>query len=187
MPNKYWVVLTDFDPQTLTQVGLRVYEQWVSFAMGRTQLQSRQLQHPTGRYASAISRQPKGPYRVAIIADEQKAPEALFLEEGHDPVDLKKKLTGGRAYPIYRGSKTGTSGGGYHWSGGGYGPPVRNPSQKAFKRNIWGVVRSSGNTGIARVPTKITPQNAHSWIIPRMVAYSPAAHLVDLLKKRAFG
>lgn len=33
------------------------------------------------------------------------------------------------------------------------------------------------------VPSEITAENADSWIIPEMKAYSPAAHLVDLFRE----
>ena len=103
----------------------------------------------------------------------------MFLEEGHVEVDLKKKLVAGRAYPMHRGEP-----GAY--GSQGYGSPILSRSKGDRRRNIWAEPRAKGASGIARVPTEITAENARSWIIPPMPAYSPAKNLVDLLKRGAF-
>lgn len=167
------------NPQELTQVSLMVFERWVAFAMGKEQLQGFKLKHPTGRYASAISRKNSGPFKVAIIADETQAPEGVFLEDGHGAVDLKKKLVAGRAYKMHRGDEG-------HFGSKGYGSPILSRSSADRRKNIWAEPRAAGSSGYARVPTHITAENAQSWIIPPMTAYSPAKHLVDLLRRGAF-
>lgn len=167
--------MTDMDPQTLTQVSLQIFERWVAFAMGKEQLQGFTLKNPTGRYASSIRRKQVGPYRIVIDTNDKMAPEAVILEEGHSAIDLKRKLNPGKVYKMHRGQKG-------QYGSAGHGSPVYAPR----KKNIWGEVRSRGAAGFARMPTHITAENMSSWVIPPMPAYSPAAHLVDLLRRGAF-
>lgn len=178
--SRTWIIYTDLDPQTLSAVSYTIFQRWVAFAMGKEQIQGFQLKHPTGRYASSISRRTYSPYRIAIMSDEKMAPEGVFLEEGHGEIDLKDKLQRGRTYPMHRGQKG-------SFGSAGYGSPILSRSKGDRRKNIWAEPRSQGFSGFAKVPETITAENANSWIIPPMPAYSPAAHLVDLFKRGAFG
>lgn len=154
-------VWTDLLPDELSEVGWKVMQKWIAFALGQTELNSHRVQHPSGRMARAI-RMEKSPTHIAIILDESQAPEAGWLERGHGPVDLKLKLTPGRSYPMHR--------------GGGV----------AGATSVW-LARRSSFTGFARVPSVITPENAQSWIIPAMTAWEPARYLKDLILNGEFG
>lgn len=172
MSNLDYTIYTNLDPQMLTEVGLEIYKRWVAFAMGEESINGKSLDHPTGKYAASIHFRQVSKSRVAIFSESPKTvPEADILETGHGAVDLKKKLQAGRVYPMHRGQK-----GAY--GSAGYGPPVPLPGRKS----LWAEARSMGRSGAARVPTKITPENANSWIIPVMPAYSPAKHLADLYR-----
>lgn len=175
-----YIVYTDYNPQQLSAATVAIYEMWVKFAMGGEQLGGHFIKHPTGRYASSITRRQYSPTRIAIIANEKVAPEAAILELGHEEIDLKESLQKGKAYPIHRGAKSGTSSGGYSWSGRGYGQPQLQPGSR--RKSLWAKPRAQGRTGFARIPTHITAENQNSWIIPPMPAYSPAGHLVEILK-----
>ena len=98
----YFVVKTDLDPAMVTRLGLEIYAKWIDFASGGLVLGGKRLVHPTGRYARSIQFRQLGESSVAVIADEDVAPEAAILESGHGPVDLKQKLQRGRAYPMHR-------------------------------------------------------------------------------------
>lgn len=171
MPGKVYTVFTDLAPDELTEVAFELMKKWVAFALGQDEIGGMRIQSPTGRYASSIRLEGRGINEVAIVADEDIAPEALYLEEGHTQVDLKQKLTAGRVYPMHRG--TGSSG------------PILNSTFGGRANNVWAVPRAAGFNGFARVPTQITPENAGSWIIPAMPAWSPAKHLADLLEQGA--
>jgi len=171
-------VMTDLDPQSVSEVGKEIFKAWVDFAMGKTDLGGKRLMHPTGRYASAIQFKKLGVAKVAIIVDSNLAPEANILEEGHKAIDLKQLLTAGRSYPMHRGAA-----GAY--GSAGYGAPSLGSGKRGAK--MWAAARGQGFSGYARVPTKITAENADSWIIPAMPAYRPAAHLIDLLRQKVDG
>ena len=167
-----YVVRTTLDPTTVNRIGLEIFAKWVEFARGMTTLGGRKLVYPTGRYASSIRFEKTGEASVAIIADEEIAPEALFLETGHGPIDLKTKLQHGRAYPMHRprGVTPGTS--------------LRRVGAGPAKPAMWADVRSAGSSGFA----SIGPNSpADSWIIPPMPAYAPAAALAAMARSMAAG
>jgi hypothetical protein len=159
-------VFTDLSPDEVTEAGYAIMALWIGFAMGKDEIHGFRIKNPTGRYASSIRLEGRGVSRVAVIADEKMAPEAQWLEEGHGAVDLKQKLTGGRVYPMHRGA----------------GAPILNSTFGGRTNNVWAAPRAEGFNGFARVPTHITPENANSWIIPAMPAWSPASYLADLLR-----
>lgn len=160
-------VMTDLPPDQLYETGIKVFRLWMEWALGKPLFPIKQLEHPTGRYASALSFRREGVRRIAIIADESFAPEVGILETGHGPVDLKKKLVPGRTYPMHRGTSGAISVG-------------RGPRS----RSIWASARRAGFNGYATVPSKITAENSGSWIIPAMPAYSPARILAELIANR---
>ena len=165
--NIEYEVITDLPPAMLNTVGLEVFRLWTEFALGGTPLNRFRIHHPTGRYASSLSMRSIGPAAVAIMADERIAPEAGILEVGHDEIDLKQfQNLRGQVFPIHRGAAQ-------------IAPIAQRPGQKA--RSVWAQVRSSGFNGFARMPSKITPENADSWVIPEMPAYAPAGVLAALL------
>jgi hypothetical protein len=168
-------IFTDLSPDALTEIGLTVYLKWVSFALGQSDINGKVLMHPTGRYASSISFKKFSRSHIAIIADENFAPEGAVLEKGHGPIDLKNYLRKGQAYPMHRG-EAGSFG------SAGYGNPVfaaTGRSRRSGKqRNIWGQIRAGGFSGFASV-------GETGWVIPSMPAYSPAAHLAEIAKDMA--
>ncbi len=169
-----WDIKTDMDPETLTLVGKAIMARWIAFAMGSAALGGRVLMHPTGRYASSIRFMKTGEASIAIMAVVSKDnPEANILETGHAEHDLKEDFAQGTALPMFRGS------GDTYWGGRGYAAPILNRGPLARKNNVWAAVRQQGTTGFARV-------GATGWIIPAMKAYSPAGHLVELLRAGTF-
>lgn len=173
-------VFYDGDPETMSDVAFQVMLTWISFAMGFQPLHGRQLKHPTGRYASSIRVEGRSPSHIAIVSDEELAPESRWIEEGHGPIDLKNLLVPGRTYPMHRGTPG-------HFGSAGYGPAIAASSFSARTANVWAVPRAAGYSGVARVPSTITPENATSWIIPAMPSYSPAAYLAEAVRRGEFG
>lgn len=163
MADTDYQVYTNLDPQTLTLVGKEIFKKWAQFALGKTPLGGHTLESPTGRYASAISFRQYGASHVAIIADEKKAPEAAILETGHRSVDLKQYLNQGQSYPMHRATPN-------------FSPTLAKMSKKSTA--MWAMGQSF--TGFARV-TDV------GWVIPAMPAYSPAKHLVDLMRNEIRG
>lgn len=176
-PNKganglVWDIMTDLDPQTLSAVGVAIAQRWISFAMGSSDLGGKTLAHPTGRYASSIQFRQTGVARVAIVANEKRAPEAAVLETGHKPIDLKQYFPEGVTIPMHRGVPG-------QYGSAGYGAPILDNTAAGRRKNVWAKPRAQGATGFARMGTT-------GWIIPAMPAYSPAAHLVDLMRAGTF-
>lgn len=163
-------VYTDLPPDELNAVGRHVFKLWLDFALGRSELGGRRLLHPTGRYASSIEFRQTGRSRVAIVADENVAPEAGILETGHGAVDLLQKLTPGRVYPMHRGT-------------GGAAPVI---ATGRGARRVWAAVRAAGFSGYATVPrarragARNTSGRGPAWTIPPMPAYAPARILAQL-------
>jgi hypothetical protein len=162
MPISY-DVFTTLSPDELTAAAHEVLQKWIAFAMGEESLAGYRVLNPTGRMASNIRVEDRGPNHIAVIAD---SPEAEILEEGHKEIDLKQHLIGGRAYPMHRGT----------------GTPIYNPTMGGRAANVWAVPRAAGFNGVARIPSVITAENADSWIIPAMTAWTPAFHLSELLR-----
>lgn len=158
-------VYTDLDPDELTEVGLAVMQAWIKFASGMASIHGHRVENPTGRYADSIRLEQRSPNWIAIVADEKIAPEALYLETGHKAYDMKAAFPG-RVFPMHRGS-----GGILNSTFGGKSP------------SMWAASRSMGMNGFARVPTHITPENAGSWIIPAMPAWSPASYLAQMVRE----
>ena len=169
-----YVVKTDLDPAMLTRIGLEIFAKWLDFALGVQSLNGRRLVYPTGRYAASLQFKRTSESSVAIIADEDMAPEAAVLEYGHGAVDLKTKLQQGRAYPMHRpfgGNQTG----GLRRIGSG---------PASMKPHMWAEVRSREASGFASIGPNSPPG---SWIIPPMPAYSPAMVLAAMATKMARG
>jgi len=172
-------VFTDLPPSAVTEVGFAVMMKWIAFAMGKDSINGRRIAHPTGRYASSIRLEGHGPNHIAVVADESVAPEAGILESGHAEVDLKQKLVSGRAYPLHRGAAG-------DYGSAGYGAPIHASSFSARAKNVWAAPRSEGFSGYRRIPSKITPENSRSWIIPAMTAWHPAEYLAEGIRNGEF-
>jgi hypothetical protein len=160
-------IMTDLPPDQLYELGIKVFRLWMEWALGKPVFPIPTLRNPTGRYASSLKFQRQGVRRVAIIAEDSFAPEVGILETGHEEVDLKKKLVPGRTYPMHRGTSGAISVG-----------------RGARSRSIWASAMRAGFNGFATVPSKITAENAGSWIIPAMPAYSPGRILAELIANR---
>lgn len=167
-----WDIMTDMDPATLSAVGVKLAAKWISFAMGMSELGGKMLMHPTGKYASAIQFKQVDASRIAVIANEKQAPEAGILEEGHDAIDLKQYLAQGMSIPMHRGTPG-------QYGSAGYGAPILDNTPGGRRNNVWAAPRAQGSTGFKRV-------GLTGWVVPAMPAYSPAAHLVSLLKAGTF-
>jgi hypothetical protein len=177
-----YTINTNLDPQQLNVLGLQVYKMWLQFAVGQIALGGKRLFFPTGRYAASIRFERQGEAEIAIIADENVAPEALWLEVGHKTVDLKTKLRMGKVYrmhnPIAPGSVQAVTGlnrqraSGKTGTAGGIG----------FTPRYWASARKSDESGFAQFgPNSPTD----SWVIPPMPAYSPAMLLADWAKAQS--
>ena len=175
MAGKTYTIRTDLDPVALNQVGLAIYAAWMEFALGHTELAGRKLVYPTGRYAASISFRQESESVVAIVADEGVAPEAAIIEEGHGAVDLKTKLVHGKLYKMHRKQGATQAGAAQGLRRTGAGPAGLSP-------RIWGQVRSAEANGYASIGPNSAPD---SWIIPPMMAYSPALVLSNMAAKTA--
>lgn len=165
---KIYDVWTDLGTEQITEIGIAIAEKWIAFAMGQDTLSSYHIRNATGRYASSISVTSDAPNKVSVIADEEMAPEAKWLEEGHGQYDMKSQFPG-RTFPMHRGT----------------GNAILNSTFGGRTNNVWATPRAEGFNGFARVPSKITAENADSWIIPAMPAWSPAQHLAQLAQRSA--
>jgi len=159
-PIKY-DIYTNADPSELTEIQLEIYRIWSNFATGGLTLNHKMIKNPGGRYARSLRMEQHSLNSVAILSDESIAPEAHWLESGHDPVDLKKYLTPGKAYPL-------------HYGGG------------EAAHGVFGAAGAKGQymVGFARMGPNSDP---NSWIIPRMEAYAPGLALAQEAAKMAGG
>ena len=177
MANIVYEIVTDLDPKELSLAGLEVFRMWADFALGRTKIGKLQIKHPTGRMAAALSRQTT-PSVVTIMVDEGQAPEALWLEEGHERYDMlahRDRYPAGRRVPMRRGP----------FDGGGAS------GAQAIRRNpkVWAQIRRNGDPatlGFPIVPEERPSRNNRSgldlaWVIPAMESYEPARIMAQLL------
>lgn len=162
----YHVILTDMAPQDINRITLEIFKRWVDFAMGNLSLGGHRIVHPTGRYARAIQVQWEGGIAVGVIADASIAPEVAMIEHGHAAVDLKQRLTHGRAYPMHRTGQMPRVGGG----------------PNGIRSRVWSQLRTRTMTGYASIGPNSPPD---SWIIPPMPAYSPSAVLAAMASDMA--
>ena len=167
-----YVIRTNLPPEAVSRIGMAIFALWVDFAMGNGTLNGKRLVHPTGRYAASIEYKQMGAASVAIVANEDAAPEAGILESGHGSVDLKTKLEHGRPYPMHRtpGAPPAT---GLRRTGSG--PPSLKPT-------MWADIRARESSGFASIGPNSAPG---SWIIPPMPAYAPALALAAIARSMA--
>lgn len=168
-----YVVKTDLRPADVTRVGVELFLKWMEFALGRGSLDGKRLVYPTGRYAASLRLEQRDETTVAIIADENVAPEALWLEIGHGAFDMKTVATlSGRAIPMHE-----APGGSAHRAATG----LRRIGAGPARPSMWAEVRRASFSGFASFGPNSAPD---SWIIPAMPAYAPA-HVLAQLGARA--
>jgi hypothetical protein len=186
-------VYTDLDPDELTEVAMETYLAWVSFALGAVSLGGRTLGKDSGpmsqmrgRYALSISWKKDGPNRVAIIADETIAPEALWIEEGTAGANMKEHmLTGGKAKVdkdgyLYRNIPLR---GGQKAPQGTMTELIEAAATGHFDRKakfLWAWRRP--NIDSDRWARMSSRPGTHDWVIPPMPAYSPAQIMATFLR-----
>lgn len=196
MADTVYNVETDLDPQMLTEVAIETYAQWLRFALGSEELGGRTLEFPSGRYAASISWRRTGVASVALVADEGKAAEALWLEEGHPSTSMKDKmLAGGKVaadgsrYRVIPMRADGDIAGATMYKGR---PQVdistitqrtatgQRVSNKA--KAMWASPRPVSNA--SRFRTMTDKPGSSPWVIPEMPAYAPAHFLAELLRQQ---
>lgn len=183
-----YTVMTDADPQTLTQIAVDTFKMWVAFSLGQSDLggKTQVLMHPSGKYASSISWKRTGESSIAIIADESIAPESDWVERGRAGFSIKAAMLGK--------GNTKTSKAGYRYR---FIPFSANPPKPSF--SVANVITNSRG---GRMPTRAVKMWAKkaagagysggaimsdkpgsaTWIIPPMPAYSPAKILSDMIR-----
>jgi len=159
----YHVILTNMAPEDINRITLEIYQKWLDFALGKGVLNGRMIVNPTGRYARSIQVKWEDGIAVGVIADVGIAKEAAYIEWGHAAVDLKTKLTHGRAYPMHRTTAL---------------PPRIGGGPNGIRSRVWSQIRTRAFTGFASIGPNSRPD---SWIIPAMPAYSPTATLAAML------
>jgi hypothetical protein len=171
-----YVVKTNLPMEAVTRIGIEIFAMWLDFATGGMALNGKRLIYPSGRYAASIRLEKRDENTIAIIADEDAAPEAAILETGHRSFDMKTVASlSGRALPMHRptGSQEVQAQTGLRRVGGG--PPGLRPS-------IWAEIRTSEGSGFASFGPNSPPG---SWIIPAMPAYAPAFSLAMAARRMA--
>lgn len=165
---KVYDIYMDADSDTLTEIGFNIMKAWFAFAIGTMELHGHRVQAPTGRMASNIRMEGRGPNHVAVIAD---TPEAEVLEEGSPAIDLKQTMQG-RVIPLHRGVAG-------QYGSAGYGAPVISSAFSARANNVWAAPRAEGFTGMRTVGDT-------GWVIPAFAAWSPAQALKDMTERGDF-
>lgn len=180
-----YTVHTDLDPEALSVLAAETYRQWLEFALGKGSIGGKTLQHPSGAYAASISWRKTGTASIAIIADETKAPEAKWIEDGHEPYgDLKDVMLAGQP----------TSKDGYRYRVVPISDDAPTPAFDMTKivsnasgeriptgtARLWARAKSNVKTSNFRMMTD-KPGSA-DWLLPDMPAYSPAYILSELIR-----
>ena len=162
-------VWTDAPQAVINKIQLEIFKLWVQFAKGGKSLGIKPLMNPTGKYASSISMQKEGARIVAVIQDEDIAPEGQWIESGHAQYDMKT-LFRGRHFPLHR--------------AGGV------PFQKGVKvKGYYLAAKKSGDFNRSADFAGMATVGETGWVIPAMAAYHPAKALADIAeqKLRAMG
>jgi len=171
-----FVVRTNLPPETVTSIGVEIFLLWLDFALGGGALNGKKLIYPSGRYAAAISFRQVDAATVAIVADEDAAPEAAILETGHRGFDMKTVTRlQGRAIPMHRPVASPEVSRATGLRRTGSGPPGLKPA-------IWAELRSASSSGFASFGPHSAPD---SWMIPPMQPYAPAMALAVMAKRMA--
>jgi hypothetical protein len=182
-------VMTDLDPEALTQVAIETYAKWLDWALGKGSLLGMTMKHPSGRYAASLSWKRTGASSVAIIADEKIAPEALWIEEGASAHSMKEAMLGkgntkvdaqGYRYRVIPIRKDG-----YFPQGTDANPEVvQTPTGggiSAATGKIWS--RKAPAIDASHYAVMSDRPGASDWIVPAQAPYAPGAILASLLKQ----
>jgi hypothetical protein len=178
-------VVTDLNPEALTEVVMETYRLWISFALGQSNIGGNILAHPSGKYASSISWRRTGEATIAIIADESVAPEGKWIEEGRSAFSIKDRML----------ANAKRSKDGYRYR---FIPFRDNPATPSFKMSniisnargerlptrsakIW--AKAKTNAGYKGGAVMTDKPGSSPWIISAMPAYSPAKILADMLRQ----
>jgi hypothetical protein len=178
-----FVVKTNLNPEQLTEVAMETYRLWLQFALGQAQIGGFTLAHPSGRYAASMSWRRTGVASIAIIADEQVAPEADWIEEGHAAFDIRAKMLKGQPFrriPIRRDGQL-PENSTPQIIENRMGGRISKPQGK-----IWAQPRAAVDA-VRWVTMSSNPKNGQgkpAWIVPAMTPYAPAKILSDLLAKQ---
>ena len=172
-----YVIRTNLAPEEVTRIGVEIFVMWLDFALGGAALNGRKLMYPSGRYASALRLEHRGPSTVAILVDEDIAPEAAILETGHrSAFDMKTvDSLSGRAIPLHRPIADVETAQATGLRRVGTGPP-------SFRPSMWAEMRTASESGFASFGPNSPPD---SWIIPPMPAYAPASALAAIARRMA--
>lgn len=190
MTNAVYDVYTDLNPQQLTELAAETFLVWLKFALGQQEIGGHKIKHASGRYAAALSWKRIGVSRVAIIADESKAPEIGAIEYGHQPQDMKlHMLYGGSAH---------ISKEGYYYRTIPLRPdqwrqtPTLNSSMITQDSNggrirsnvgrMWAKKRPEVDKN-SRYRTMSNKPGSSRWLVPGFTPYSPGLILSELLQQ----
>lgn len=181
-------VHTNLNPQELTKVAIETFRQWLLFALGREAVGGKVLEHPSGRYAASLSWRQIGAGRVAIIADENIAPEAASIETGTPGADIRAAMLVG--------GKIGKDGKRYRripmredllppstasFVAASVNQAARSGSVMPTNASFW--IKRKDTQGSDRVVTMTETNGANNWRVPPQPAYAPAAILAGLIRK----
>lgn len=177
-------VWTDASREDIEAVALEIFKDWLAFAEGKAAIGGRLLMHPTGRYASSL-RMDMDDHHVAIIADEEVAPEAAFLEVGHGSYDLKQQLHGAE----YKHIKMRRGGGEYARvvpNAVAAAPRTGPRFMRGFGPALYASRRARYGTGMTGKKWATMSENSDpdSWILPPMPAYQPGWLLAERARER---
>jgi len=169
-----YIIRTNLPPETITQIGVEIFVMWLDFALGHTALNGKRLIYPSGKYASSLRLEQRGPATIAILADEELAPEAAVLETGHRSFDMKTVASlRNRAIPMHR-----PVGSVEHLRATGLRRVGSGPA--SLKSSMWAELRANTSSGFA----SFGPNSpADSWIIPPMMPYAPAMALATIARR----
>ena len=181
-------VVTDMNPEEVNILAAIVFRELLAFYLGGFSIGGKTLEHPSGRAAAALSWKRTGEHSVAIIADENAAPEIGWIEEGRKGADMKAAmLMGGKVGKDgYRSRVIPIRKDGFVSKGAESATVVRNGGrgEKLSARNtrMWAVPRPHVNA--QAYATMSNRPGAAAWQIPDMPGYSPIKIMSDLLRQQ---
>lgn len=181
-------VHTNLNPQQLTKVAIETFRQWLLFALGREAIGGKVLEHPSGRYAASISWKQIGASRIAIIADEEIAPEAASIETGTPGADIRAAMLPGgkiskdghryRRIPMREDLLPPSTA---SFVAASVNQAARSGAVMPKTGSFW--IKRKESQGSDRVVTMTETNGANNWMVPPQPAYAPASILAGLIRK----
>lgn len=181
-------VHTNLNPQQLTEVAIETFRQWLLFALGRESIGGKTLAHPSGRYAASLSWRRIGQSRIAIIADEDIAPEAASIETGTSGADIRAAMLPGgkisadghryRRIPMREDMIAPSTA---SFVAASVNQAARTGAVMPTNASFW--IKRKENQGSDRVVTMTETNGKNNWRVPPQPAYAPAAILASLIRK----